>query len=72
MLGSHAKQAESPAFRDAFGCHSGSGDGPLWHSLGHLWPVIFQPAPFSNVRLLALGTLMLFVLDINDFVGKIP
>lgn len=34
--------------------------------------VIFQPAPFSNVRLLAFGSLRLFVLDVNDLVVKIP
>lgn len=67
-----AKQAEGPASRDAFGCHSGGGDRPLWHSLGYLWPVIFQAAPFRNVRLLVLGRLTVFVLDVYVFVGKIP
>lgn len=72
MLGSHTKQAESSASRDALGSHSRSEDGPLWHSWGHLWPAIFQPPPFSNARLLVFGSLLLLVLNFNDCVVKIP
>lgn len=65
MPGSHAKPAETSASRDALGSHPGAGAGPLWHSCA-----TFQPAPFSNVSLLALGNLLLF--SILMTVVKIP